>query len=233
MLRAALIWSLLAAPAFAGWPEGLPGAEAGRLVRAAMQAAGAGAPAFRDPVRGFPPCAADPVVVPRDGSWATAEVRCAAPPWVRAIRTGAEPLVQRASAAKPVATGPAVVTLVRSLGRGAMVTAEDIVLRPMSERGVDGIFTDPAAVIGRRVRVPVGEGQPVLLRQLEPDWLVEAGNPLSLTAEAGGLMVSAPAEALENGQMGDVIRVLNLSSQREVKGLVTGKNIVTVQTNMR
>jgi flagella basal body P-ring formation protein FlgA len=33
--------------------------------------------------------------------------------------------------------------------------------------------------------------------------------------------------------MGDVIRVLNLSSQREIKAVVTGKNSVTAQTNMR
>ena len=52
-------------------------------------------------------------------------------------------------------------------------------------------------------------------------------------AAAGGLAVSAPAEALEDGGMGDVIRVLNLSSQREVKVVVTGQNSVMAQTNMR
>jgi flagella basal body P-ring formation protein FlgA len=54
-----------------------------------------------------------------------------------------------------------------------------------------------------------------------------------LVASAGGLSVSAPAEALEDGGMGDVIRVLNLSSQREVKVVVTGQNSVMAQTNMR
>jgi flagellar basal body P-ring formation protein FlgA len=73
----------------------------------------------------------------------------------------------------------------------------------------------------------------VLLRQLEPVWLIAKGNPVVLVATAGGLAVSAPAEALEDGGMGDVIRVLNLSSQREIKAVVTGKNSVTAQTNMR
>lgn len=203
------------------------------MVRAAMEAAGVEAGAFADPVRAYPACADDPVVSPRGGDWATAELRCAAPAWVRALRTGADPAAKVARKGDMPATGPEVVTLLRSLARGAMITQADVALRPMSERGAEDIFTDPSAVIGRRARVSLGEGQPVLLRQLEPAWLVEAGNPLVVSAEAGGLVVSVPGEALEDGQMGDVIRVRNLSSQREVKAVVTGTNIVTVQTNMR
>lgn len=234
MLRLALVLALAGSPALAGWPEGVPGAEVGRMVRAAMAGAGvADAPAFADPVRAYPACATDPVVSPRGGDWATAEVRCASPAWVRAIRTGARPEGVVASDGAEVASGPQVVTLVRSVAKGAVIGAGDVALRPMGARAVDGIFTDPAAVVGRRARAHLGEGQAVLVRQLEPDWLVETGNPLSLTAEAGGLAVSAPAEALEDGQLGDVIRVVNLSSRREVKALVTGRNIVIAQTNMR
>ncbi|WP_338401960.1 flagellar basal body P-ring formation chaperone FlgA [Paragemmobacter straminiformis] len=234
MLRWPLVLVLTALPAGAGgWPEGIPGAEVGRMVREAMVAAGQAVPGFADPVRRFPPCAAAPAVSPRAGSWATADLRCAAPVWLRSVRTGAQPAARAKPDAPEAALGPKVVTLTHSLARGAMIGAGDIGLAPMPERAVDGIFTDPAMVIGRRAKVGLGEGQPVLARQLEPVWLVEKGNPLSLTASAGGLSVSAPAEALENGALGDVIRVMNLSSRREVKALVTGPNIVTAQTNMR
>lgn len=233
MLRLAMVFAAMALPVRAGWPEGVPGTEVGRLVREAMAAAGAEAPEFADPVRAYPACTADPAVTQRGGSWATAELRCAAPAWVRALRTGAEPAARIVAEDAVAEAGPEVVTLARSLARGAMISAGDLVVRPMSGRGAEGIFTDPAAVIGRRARVSLGEGQPVLLRQLEPAWLVEAGNPVSLAATAGGLTVSAPAEALEDGAMGDVIRVLNLSSQREVRAIVTGANIVNAQTNTR
>lgn len=232
MWRLAGMFTLVALPACAGWPEGVPGAEAARMVRAAMAAAGEAAPDFADPVRGFPACDGEPVVRPRGGSWATAELRCAAPVWVRAIRTGAEPAVERTVRPDGPQGGPMVVTLARSVARGAMIGAGDVVLRPLPERGNEQIFTDPAMVVGRRARVGLGEGQPVLLRQLEPLLLVEAGNPLVLTASVDGLTVSAPAEALEDGQLGDVIRVVNLSSRREVKAFVTGRNIVSVQANI-
>lgn len=214
---------------------GVPGTEVGRLIRAAMAAAGQSVPEFADPARAFPPCAGVPAVLPRQGSWATAEVRCDAPVWSRAVRTGAVAAGASAATAAPPASdaGPVAVVLARSVARGAVLTAEDVTLAPAGTRGPDGIFTDPAEVIGRRTRTALGVGRPVLLRQLEPVWLVARGNPVVLVAMAGGLAVSAPAEALDDGGMGDVIRVLNTSSGREVKAVVTGRNSVIAQTNMR
>jgi flagella basal body P-ring formation protein FlgA len=147
------------------------------------------------------------------------------------LRTGAAPA--RLTSAEVDAAAPMVVTLARSVAKGVVLTTEDVTLAPAGARIPDGIFTDPDDVIGRRTRAAIGEGRAVLLRQLEPDWMVAKGNPVVLVASAGGLSVSAPAEALEDGGMGDVIRVLNLSSQREVKVVVTGQNSVMAQTNMR
>lgn len=237
MLRCCLVavgLVVAALPVQAGWPEGIPGAEVGRIVRGAMASAGvADRGRFADPVRAFPPCAGTPEVRPLAGDWATAEVRCTGPVWRRALRTGAEPAAVFVGRGPEAASGPLVVTLVRSLAKGAMIGAGDVALQPMSARGAQEIFTDAADVIGRRARVALGEGQPVLLRQLEPAWLVETGNPLALTAHAGGVRVTMAGEALGDGQMGDVIDVRNLSSGREVRAVVTGPNIVTVQTNMR
>ena len=211
---------------------GVPGSEIGRMIRSAMEDAGQAVPDFADPIRAFPPCNTVPLVRPRQGSWSTAEVTCDAPVWSRAVRTGAVAGVAQTAPA-PADEGPMVVTLARSVPKGVMLTAEDLVLAAAGTRSPDGIFTDPADVVGRRTKAALGEGKPVLLRQLEPVWLIAKGNPVVLVAKAGGLAVSAPAEALEDGGMGDVIRVLNLSSQREIKAVVTGKNFVTAQTNMR
>lgn len=216
----------------AEYPAGVPGAEVGRLIRAAMAASGEAVPDFPDPARAFPACDTVPEVGPRQGRWATAEVRCAAPVWSRAVRTGAgAPAV--VARAEPADTGPMVVVLARSVAKGTMLVADDLTLAPAGARAPDGVFTDIAEVVGRRTRVALGDGRPVLLRQLEPVWLVAKGNPVVLVAQAGGLAVSAPAEALEDGGLGDVIRVTNLSSGRAVKALVTGANTVTAQTNMR
>lgn len=226
---------MAATPALAmDYGGGVPGEEVGRLIRAAMEEAGQAVPDFADPARAFPPCASKPEVLPRQGSWATAEVRCDGPVWSRAVRTGA--VIGAAAMAAPdmeTDDGPMAVVLLRSVARGAVLMAEDVALAPAGARSPDGIFTDPDEVIGRRTKTALGAGKPVLLRQLEPVWMVARGNPVVLVAMAGGLAVSAPAEALDDGAMGDVIRVLNKSSGREVKAVVTGRNSVMAQTNMR
>jgi len=233
-VRGMVVILLAATPALGmDYPAGVPGAEVGRLVRDAMAAAGETVPDFADPLRAFPPCEGLPEVSPRQGSWSTAEVRCAAPVWSRALRTGAGAPAPLDAVAEGVDAGPLVVTLARSVAKDVVLTAEDLTLAPAGARTPDGIFTDPTDVVGRRTRAALGAGKPVLLRQVEPVWLVARGNPVVLLAAAGGLAVSAPAEALEDGGMGDVIRVTNLSSGREVKALVTGRNTVTAQTNMR
>lgn len=226
---------MAATPALAmDYGAGVPGAEVGRLIRAAMEEAGQVVPEFADPARAFPPCGSVPEVVPRQGSWATAEVRCGGPVWSRAVRTGAAAGGAALMAAAPATDeGPMAVVLSRSVARGTVLTAEDVTLAPVGLRVPDGIFTEPGEVIGRRTKTALGAGKPVLLRQMEPVWMVARGNPVVLVATAGGLAVSAPAEALDDGGMGDVIRVLNLSSGREVKAVVTGRNSVMAQTNMR
>ena len=112
MWRAAIL-GLMAQPALAaGYPDGLPGAEAARLVTAALAAAGVSAE-VKAPLRAFPACDSVPEVTPRNGDWATAEITCPAPRWSRALRTGA-----KAATPAPAPDAPAplmAVTLARSL----------------------------------------------------------------------------------------------------------------------
>lgn len=234
-MRALVLSLLLACPAMAqasGYPDGVPGAEVGRLVRAALAEAGM-ATGVTDPIRPYPACDATPVVTAQDGAWTNALVTCAAPHWTRVLRTGTGPVPRVTVSKGDAADQPQALILRRSLSKGAVIGPDDLETGPVAGLGPDQIFTSPDDVIGRRLRLSLGAGKPVLARHLEPRWLVQSGAPLVLVAQAGSLSVSAPAEALESGGEGDVVRVVNLSSGREVKAIVTGPNTVTAQTNMR
>lgn len=221
---------LMAQPLWAGYPDGIPGAEMGRILRAALQAAGVDAD-MADPLRAFPACDTVPDVAPRAGDWTTAEVTCPAPRWSRALRTGAR--IATAAAPEQPTAAPMAVTLSRSLPKGAVVTAADLTLQAVAGLSPDTTFRSVDEVAGRRLKAALGAGKAVLQRHVEPRWLVEPGAPLVLVAASGGLAVAAPAEALEPGALGDVVRVINRSSGREVKAVVTGPNRVAAQTNIR
>jgi flagella basal body P-ring formation protein FlgA len=59
--------------------------------------------------------------------------------------------------------------------------------------------------------------------------LVRRGDIVLVTAEGRGLRVTAQGEAKQDGKSGDVIRVRNLTSNRDVVGQVDGERSVRVQ----
>ena len=91
-----------------------------------------------------------------------------------------------------------------------------------------GAFFDPADVIGRRVKIGVGVNQPLMVRHLYPDFLVEEGNEVLISSSAGGISVDMVGYALENGKIGEWIGVENASSGKMVRGKITGEKKVTV-----
>ncbi|CAM3862625.1 flagellar basal body P-ring formation chaperone FlgA [Cereibacter sphaeroides] len=107
-----------------------------------------------------------------------------------------------------------------------MIAAEDLASGPESARW-------HADLIGRRLKVALAPGQPVLPRHLEPDWLVTRGGPVALRVAAGPIEVLAPAEALEDGALGDLVEVRNLSSGATLRATVTARNLAEVRPNMR
>jgi flagella basal body P-ring formation protein FlgA len=231
----ALVAALWFAPAVAD--EGVTGAEAVRLVQAAMAAAGVPAAAMAVPVRALPACAHTPRVAPQGKTWATAALACEAPqPWRRVLRTGsAAAVVAQHGAADGPATGPALVpvlVLVRPMQRGARIAPADLALRALAGTDPAQRLQDPAMAAGRRLRVALGAGQPVLERHLEPALDIEAGQTVTVQLTAPGMDIALAATALQSGVAGDRIAVRRGADGPPVEALVVAPGIVRVRPNM-
>lgn len=215
------------------YSDGVSGAEAEALVLAAMRKAGITDGTPVGSIRPFPACDVTPAVSPRGGDWNTAIVSCGQK-WNRAMRTRSTYVPQRQAAepkAEPV-TGPMVVALARNMDSGEMVTAADILMVQSGSRNTREVFTDASQVIGRRLKSRAVAQQLVLMRHLEPNWLVVEGQPVVLRIQLGGFEVTAPGEALDAGQNGDIIRIKNVQSQKVIKGIVSGENTVLIGPNI-
>lgn len=214
-----------------GFPDGIPGDVAQRLVMAALSAAGQHGHAVPRPVRPLPACQDQPAVTAGNDGWSLAQITCADPVWTRALRTGASAPRLRTKAT-PAPDTVAALVLTRSLPKGAMLTADDLTPGKAAGLGPDEIFVDATLAAGRRLRVAVGLGKPLLLRHLEPDWQVREGAPVSISAGRTGFVVTTMGEAMASGSLGDVIDVQNRTSGRVLKATVTGKNSVTAFANI-
>ncbi|ULB09816.1 flagellar basal body P-ring formation chaperone FlgA [Cereibacter azotoformans] len=225
-MRAILLVACLAAPAVAE-ADGLSGPETAALVAAAMRDAGiAGAPPA--PLRSLPPCRHAPHVEPLNGSWTTAELRCEDPVWKRALRTKAHATAPARAAGAPRPEAGEV-TLARPVARGSALAAED--LAPGDGSAEQKRWQQ--ALIGRRLKVALAPGQPILPRHLEPDWLVTRGGPVALRVAVGPIEVLTAGEALADAALGDLVEVRNLSSGAILRATVTARNMAELRPNMR
>ena len=85
-----------------------------------------------------------------------------------------------------------------------------------------------AEVGGRIVAVMVKDGQMVRAGDLVAPRLVRRGEAVTLSLQGRGFAITTAARALAAGGMGDVVRVVALSTNRSVDGVVTGAGSVRV-----
>ena len=87
---------------------------------------------------------------------------------------------------------------------------------------------DPALVVGRRTTRMLAMGDVVLSDAVELPPLIQKGDVVTMMVESPGLLVTAKGIAQEKGKAGDLVRVKNVASGREVVGKVESEKTVRV-----
>ena len=227
----------------------LTGAAAADMIRMTLAEQDLDGDPAIDKERVFPDCAGSVTITPMFGGWNTVRLKCDADKsWQFAIRTNlttrAAPVpirefrpnrkpdspLQRMSARSSVAARDEidVVALVRSVSKGDVITAEDVITVPVPARNVSGAFFDVRNVVGRRMKSSLSARRPIQARHLLPDFMVEEGGEVVIFGSAGGISVDMLGFARENGQIGDWIKVENASSGKTIRAKVIGEKKVAV-----
>ena len=227
----------------------LTGAAASDMIRVTLAEQNLdGDPAIADE-RIFPDCDGNVTVTPMFGGWNTIRLKCEADKsWQFAIRTNLTttvapvpirefkpnhkpdgPIQRMAVRASATITDEIeVVALLRSVSKGDVITAKDVITVPVPARNVSGAFFDIQNVIGRRMKSSLSARRPVQARHLFPDFMVEEGGEVMIFGSAGGISVDMLGYARENGQIGDWIKVENASSGKTIRAKVIGEKKVAV-----
>lgn len=183
--------------------------------------------------RQYPACNHIPDVELGALSQALVKVSCSQPFWKRTIKTrstGLAPNVRHVKRPQPATSD--VIVLLKSVSKGHVLTADDIGIGPVTLKGNDIIFTNPEHLIGREVVAHLAKGQPILSRHLQTNWIIRKDDPVQIVYQRSGINILAPGKALDNGQLGDVIYVLNTASKIEIRGEVSARNKIMVRSKM-
>jgi flagella basal body P-ring formation protein FlgA len=122
-----------------------------------------------------------------------------------------------------------IVTAARPLSRGTVLQARDLTLVEKDLAQLrSGYFTNREELIGKQVTRPVLIGAAFTTQTVKNAQQIKRGDRIGLIATTGGLQVRMSGEALENGAMGEKIRVRNLSSKRVVEGIILSRATVQV-----
>jgi flagella basal body P-ring formation protein FlgA len=121
-----------------------------------------------------------------------------------------------------------VLVAARAIGRAAVIGPEEVRVERRELTTGQEPLRDLGALLGRQAVRNIVAGEPILASLVEQPPLVRRGDMVVLTAEARGIRAVTQGEAKEDGKAGQVIRVRNLTSNREVYGQVDAERSVRV-----
>lgn len=116
----------------------------------------------------------------------------------------------------------------RDLRAGTVISGEDIETAVADITREPRVCRDPGELAGKRARVTLRKGAPVVLSHIETRPEVCSGDTVTVVAKAGGVEVEAKGVAVRDARTGQSVKVKNLASGRLVVGTVIAQDLVEV-----
>jgi flagella basal body P-ring formation protein FlgA len=110
---------------------------------------------------------------------------------------------------------------------GDLFEVEERLINTLNHQFID-INTD---LNGKRMKIPLDMGRPLLKSMVEMPPLVERWKEITIIARVGGVEVTTTGKSLQQGHLGDTIKVQNINSRETIKARVIAKDTVEVLIN--
>lgn len=117
----------------------------------------------------------------------------------------------------------------RNLKRGELIAAGDLyTARRNVSRLTPGFLTSKTRAVGLRAKHSIREGTVLKEWMLERSPAVSRGDVVTIVAESGELRVTVPGRILETGYLGELVKVQNLMSRKDIYAKVINNATVMV-----
>lgn len=165
----------------------------------------------------------------------TVRVRCPQPAWQQFVRVKlAGPVPELQARAKPEAPPPApakrwILVAKVPLQRGMMLNETHVSREQVDTSNMPvNVLEQVSELMHAEVVRDVRSGMPLRSQDIRPTVLVKRGQMVLLSVgQAQGFLISARVEALQDGRFGELIKLKNRESGRELSGRVQGPNQVS------
>ncbi len=117
--------------------------------------------------------------------------------------------------------------LTSNIENGRIIRPSDIETITIKEKNFSkGMIVDANKLVGMTAKRMLIAGRPIKEMEIMAPQMIERGQIVTLSLNSGTMNISTKVKALENGAKGDVIRVVNLSSNKSLQAIVIDNNKV-------
>lgn len=90
-------------------------------------------------------------------------------------------------------------------------------------------FLEPAAVVGLETQRTIMQGEPIRADDVAAPVTIRIGDQVVIEAVSGTIAIKTLGIALQSGALGDLIRVENAESHKEIQARIKGKGVVQLE----
>ncbi len=108
------------------------------------------------------------------------------------------------------------------LQRGSILTAADIKLSRNNLANLSyGYYETLSNGIGMKLKRRISAGTVLTPAMLTKPRIITRGQKVTIVAQSGSMLVRVNGKALDNGAIGDRIKVINIKSRKKLEGIIT------------
>lgn len=123
-----------------------------------------------------------------------------------------------------------VVVAAKMIRSGAVLTGQDVRLtKKWVSRNMPDALSSLEEAIGKRITLPARPGMELLARMLKEVPLVRKGQMVRVLLDNGSMRITTVAMPEEDGTVGNMVRIRNITSNKVIYARVLGDSLVGVE----
>jgi len=123
-----------------------------------------------------------------------------------------------------------VISTTKRLNRNEIITNEDIIAKRQNITLLPGgLIQYPQQAVGQKLKLSLPAGAVLYAKALDAPPLINRGERVTIMAKSQAIQITAPGEARNSGAKGEIVRVKNLTSRREIKARVLEAGVVEAE----
>ena len=181
--------------------------------------------------RRFHNCDDELVFKPRvKNDWTSIIIACGENGWQKVLRAHVSVVPSISNGISTKKTEASIVAT-ENIIAGQVILKDHLKISHEAGKAINGAYSNIFDVIGRKAKVNLSRGTILKARHLEIAYAVDQDDIVLVSNDAKGFQIMTKARALEPGQIGDQIKVMNLNSGKIIYGLVEQEKKVVTLTN--